>query len=164
MRFKYSLCNRKKMIELSKAVYAGSFDPFTLGHLDIVEQAIPLFDEVIILLCNNSSKTRMTNVATMATMIGKCCLKYNNVKVQVCSMLVADYCKEQECEYLIRGLRNTTDYLYEESVAKINTEINPDLKTIYFRTRNEVLSSTFVKELYRYGKDITKYLPEEIHL
>ena len=91
-------------------------------------------------------------------------LKYTNVKVQVCNKLVADYCKEQGCEYLIRGLRNTTDYLYEENVASINTEINPNIKTIYFRTRNEVLSSTFVKELYKYGKDITKYLPKEIHL
>ena len=152
------------MIKLTKAVYAGSFDPFTLGHLDIVEQAVPLSDEVIVLLCDNSSKTRMTNVASMATMIGKCCLKYTNVKVQVCNKLVADYCKEQGCEYLIRGLRNTTDYLYEENVASINTEINPNIKTIYFRTRNEVLSSTFVKELYKYGKDITKYLPKEIHL
>ena len=65
---------------------------------------------------------------------------------------------------MIRGLRNTTDYLYEENVASINTEINPNIKTIYFRTRNEVLSSTFVKELYKYGKDIIKYLPKEIHL
>lgn len=76
---------------MTKAVYAGSFDSLTLGRLDILEQAVPLFDEVIILLCDNSSKTRMTNVASMATMIGKCCLKCTNVKVQVCSMLLVSF-------------------------------------------------------------------------
>lgn len=149
---------------MAKAVYAGSFDPFTLGHLDIVEQAVPLFNEIIILLCDNPMKTRMTDIVIMKIMIEKCCLKYPNVKVQFCDKLVADYCKEHCCEYLIRGLRNTTDYLYEENVANINTEINPNIKTIYFRTRNGVLSSTFVKELHRYGKDTTKYLPKEIIL
>lgn len=147
-----------------KAVYAGSFDPFTLGHLDIVKQAIPLFDEVIILLCDNSSKTRMTDIWQMSCMIEQCCKKYSNVTVDIAKGLVADYCNENECEYLIRGLRNTTDYLYEENVANINTEINPDIKTIYFRTRNGVLSSTFVKELHRYGKNTSKYLPKEIKI
>ena len=128
---------------MTKAVYAGSFDPFTLGHLDIVEQAVPLFDEVIVLLCDNSSKTRMTNIASMATMIGKCCLKYTNVKVQICNKLVADYCKEQGCEYLIRGLRNTTDYLYEENVASINTEINPNIKTRYLTMLILILNNIF---------------------
>lgn len=147
---------------MTKAVYAGSFDPFTLGHLDIVEQAAPLFDEVVILICDNSAKTRMTDIVIMKIMIEKCCLKYPNVKVRFCDKLIADYCKTYDINYLIRGLRNTTDYLYEENIANINNEINPDLKTIYFRTRNEAISSSMVKELYKYGKAVDKYLPEGV--
>lgn len=76
--------------------------------------------------------------------------------------LVADYCKSVDAQYLVRGLRNTSDYLYEENIAKINAEINPNLKTVYFRATNEVVSSSMVRELFGYGKDISKYLPEEV--
>lgn len=148
-----------------KAVYAGSFDPFTLGHLDIVEQAAPLFDEVIILFCDNSNKKRFTPEVKMFEQVMEYCrVRFDGkVKVRLVSnYLVADYCKTYEIDYLIRGLRNTTDYLYEENIAKINSEINPDLKTIYFRTRNEAISSSMVKELYKYGKAVDKYLPEGV--
>lgn len=147
---------------MTKAVYAGSFDPFTLGHLDIVEQAAPLFDEVTILICDNSAKTRMTNAFQMSIMIERCCKKYPNVTVDITKGLVGDYCGLYEYEYLIRGLRNTSDYLYEENIAKINYEINSDLKTIYFRAKNEAISSSMVKELYKYGKAVDKYLPEGV--
>lgn len=149
---------------MTKAVYAGSFDPFTLGHLDIVEQAVPLFDEVTILICDNSSKTRMTDAFKMSIMIEECCKKYPNVTVDVTKGLVGDYCGLYCYEYLIRGLRNTSDYLYEENIAKINHEVNSDLKTIYFRSQNEAISSSMVKELWKYEKDVDKYLPRGVSI
>jgi pantetheine-phosphate adenylyltransferase len=76
--------------------------------------------------------------------------------------LVADYCKTLNAQYLVRGIRNTSDYLYEENIAKINREINPELKTIYFRADNEVISSSMVRELAHYNKDISAYVPVEI--
>lgn len=150
---------------MTKAVYAGSFDPFTLGHLDIVEQAVPLFDEVEILFCVNSNKKRFTPAEKMFDQVTEYCRAHFGSKVKVRfvnNYVVADYCKTYEIDYFIRGLRNTTDYLYEENIAKINNEINPDLKTIYFRTRNEVISSSMVKELYKYGKEVDKYLPKGV--
>jgi pantetheine-phosphate adenylyltransferase len=85
-----------------------------------------------------------------------------NESVHIYTGLVADYCKENGIDYLVRGLRNTSDYLYEEEVAKINAEIFPRLKTVYFRAKDDVISSTLVKLLYEQNKDITKYLPKEI--
>ena len=89
---------------------------------------------------------------------------YDNVSVvELDGCLVADYCKERDICYLVRGLRNTSDYLYEENIAKINSTINPDLKTIYFRSNNDVISSSMVRELAKYGKDVSKYVPLEIY-
>ena len=150
---------------MTKAVYAGSFDPFTLGHLDIVEQAVPLFDEVYVLFCDNPNKKRFTSTQKMFEQVMEYCrVRFGDkVKVRLArNYLVADYCKTYDIDYLIRGLRNTTDYLYEENIANINNEINPNLKTIYFRTRNEAISSSMVKELYKYGKVVDKYLPKGV--
>ena len=76
--------------------------------------------------------------------------------------LIADYCKSVDSEYLIRGLRNTSDYMYEENIAKINQEINPRLKTVYFRADNEIISSSMVRELMAFNKNVDKYVPKEI--
>ena len=73
-----------------------------------------------------------------------------------------DFCKEHNIDYLVRGLRNTSDYLYEENIAKINYELNPKLKTIYFRSENEAISSSMIREFLKYGKPVHKYVPKEI--
>ena len=147
---------------MSKAVFAGSFDPFHLGHLDILEQAIPLFDEINVLICENSTKQRKTDVHEMYSAIIDCCKKHPNVKVTICNRLVADYCKEHGYEYIVRGLRNTSDYLYEENVANINIATNPNLKIAYLRSRCGHISSTLIKELLKHGKNVSMYLPKEI--
>jgi len=144
---------------MKKAVYAGSFDPFTNGHLYLYNQAINLFDEVIILLAANPAKHRLTDIDNMRAMIQDVT---RNEIVIVHNGLVADYCKENDIRYLVRGLRNTSDYLYEEEVAKINAEIFPGLKTVYFRAKDDVVSSTLVKILYEQNKDISKYIPKGI--
>lgn len=147
---------------MMKAAYAGSFDPFTNGHLYIYKQAVQLFgfSNVTILLANNPSKKRYTNIDTMRDIL-KARVGLN---VDICDGLVADYCMENDIDYLVRGLRNTSDYMYEEEVAKINSEINPELKTIYFRAKDDVISSTMVRLLNEQGKDISKYVPEGVSL
>lgn len=147
-----------------KALYAGSFDPFTNGHLHIAEKAAELFDELVIGVTSNSNKKRTTDLYDMAYAMYELFQPYNNVSVvELDGCLVADYCRKRDICYLVRGLRNTSDYLYEENIAKINSEINPNLKTIYFRSDNDVISSSMVRELQKYGKDISKYVPEEIY-
>lgn len=145
-----------------KALYAGSFDPFTNGHLSIVEKAAELFDEVIVGIAENSNKKRSSDIYNMKDAIREQLKHYDNVSVIIIDSLVADYCKKKDICYLVRGLRNTSDYLYEENIAKINNEINPNLRTIYFRAENDVISSSMVRELREYGKDISKFVPEEI--
>ena len=147
-----------------KAVYAGSFDPFTNGHLYIIQEASEMFDKVYVLIANNANKKRSTNTEEMAEAIAKTMFHEGlfNVCIVIYDGLVADFCLDNNVEYLIRGLRNTSDYLYEENIAKINHEINPNLKTIYYRANNDVVSSSLVREMLSYGKDIDKYVPEEV--
>lgn len=146
-----------------KALYAGSFDPFTNGHLSIVEKAAELFDRVVIGIAYNSKKKRNTELNAMIEAIRKQVSNLDNVYVTRIDGLVADWCQKRDVCYLVRGLRDTTDYLYEENIAKINKEINPNLRTIYFRADNDVISSSMVRELIEYNKDVSKYVPEEIY-
>ena len=147
-----------------KAVYAGSFDPFTNGHLSIVKEASKVFETVIVCIAFNSNKKRHSNVQEMQCAIAQVLLQEGLENVSVCihDGLIADFCAEHNAEYLVRGLRNTTDYLYEENIAKINSEINPNLTTIYFRAKDDVISSSMVRELLHYGKDISKYVPAQV--
>ena len=145
------------------AIYAGSFDPFTNGHLAIVEKSSEIFDNIIIGIAHNNKKQRNTDINTMRDAIERQTLNFKNVSVVIIDKLIADYCKENGIYYLVRGLRNTTDYLYEENIAKINNEINPNLRTIYFRADNDAISSSMIRELIKYNKDVSKYVPEEIY-
>ena len=147
-----------------KAVYAGSFDPFTDGHLYIVEEASRMFDRVYVLIANNANKKRQSSAEEMGKAIAMTLYREGlfNVCVVVHNGFVADFCRDHDVEYLIRGLRNTSDYLYEENIAKINHEINPDLKTIYYRANNDVVSSSLIREMIAYGKDVSDYIPKDV--
>ena len=146
------------------AVYAGSFDPFTNGHLSIVKEASALFDTVYICIAKNSDKKRFVNENQMGSAITACLATegINNCAVVTTKGMIADFCKEHGVDYLVRGLRNTSDYLYEENIAKINYELNPNLKTIYFRAIDETVSSSMVREFMKYGKPVDKYVPSEV--
>lgn len=150
-----------------KAIYAGSFDPFTNGHLNIVMQASELFDFVYVIISDNSQKkTRLFDINKMMHTINST-LSSRNIKNVLCrttNKLIADLAKDLGCDYLIRGLRNPNDYNYEENIAKINKELNSSLKTIYFRSENEIVSSSFVRELIKYNKSISNYVPTEVNL
>lgn len=147
-----------------KAIYAGTFDPFTNGHLHIVQAAAQLFDSVVILSASNSKKIRMFERESMSLAIEACMKRIglNNVEVLMTDKLTADVCNKLGAEYLVRGLRNTTDYMYEEEIAKFNQRIYPNLKTIYLRANDDVISSSMVRELYIYDKNYYEYVPEEI--
>lgn len=147
-----------------KAVYAGSFDPFTNGHLEIVREAAKFFDEVLVLCAVNPKKDLTFSRPGMVAAIGRSLRAQGlgNVRVISSDALTADVCAKYGAEYLVRGLRNTSDYLYEEEIARFNQKINPGLKTIYFRAVDAAISSTMVKELFPRGKDVTEYVPTEI--
>lgn len=147
-----------------KAIYPGSFDPFTNGHLDIVKKAAALFDEVDVVIGVNSNKRRTFTAEAMKLAIEKTLqeLGLHNVSVIIHDGLVAAYAKENDISYMIRGLRNNMDYNYEENIAEVNKLINPRLEYVYFRAENVAVSSSMVKELRSYGLDISPYVPKAI--
>lgn len=146
------------------AIYAGSFDPFTNGHLDIVREATRIFDFVIIVCAVNSKKAPRFNRDEMCYAITECLRRHEifNAKVMVSDQLISEIATKHDAEYLVRGLRNTMDFMYEEEIAKFNHRINPELRTIYIRAVDETLSSSAVKELLAYGRDISELVPKEV--
>lgn len=147
-----------------KALYPGSFDPFTNGHLDIVKKAAELFEEVYIVIGVNANKRRSFSAEGMKKAIEETLQEQGLDNCQVCVYegLVAEFSKTLGIQYMIRGLRNNMDYNYEENIAEVNKLINPDMEYVYFRAENVAVSSSMVKELYSYQRDISKFVPAKI--
>ena len=146
------------------AIYPGSFDPFTNGHLDIVRKAADIFDRVYIVIGVNAEKRRSFPADRMAAAISETLAeqKIENCEVVIWEGLVAEYARLRGTEYMIRGLRNNMDYNYEENVASVNKLINPELEYVYFRSNNIAVSSSMVKELHGYGKDVSAFVPAAV--
>ena len=146
------------------AMYPGSFDPFTNGHLDIVKKASELFELVYIVIGVNSSKKRSFPAESMKIAIEKALQenRITNCVVCVYDGLTAAYSKLNGIHYMIRGLRNNMDYNYEENIAEVNKLINPDMEYVYFRAENVAVSSSMVKELHGYGLDVSSYVPKPV--
>ncbi|MBO5142193.1 MAG: pantetheine-phosphate adenylyltransferase [Clostridia bacterium] len=144
--------------------YAGSFDPFTNGHLHVIINSAKLFDKVIVGIGVHPKKTRRFDKELMKQTIEKILLRenLNNVEVVIYNNLSVDVALEYGCTFLVRGVRNGMDYEYEENMASINEEIS-GLDTIYIRAgKLGNISSSMVMELLRNNKDVSKYLPPEI--
>ena len=149
---------------MPKALYAGSFDPFTTGHLNVLLQASKVFEKVYLVIAVNSEKTRRIDKKIMQEAIEKVLINRDitNVEVLTYEGLTVDIAKEKGAEFLVRGLRNGTDYQYEENIALINNKI-AGIETIYFRAgKTSHISSSIVMELKKYGRDITNLVPQEI--
>ena len=146
------------------AIYPGSFDPFTNGHLDIVRKACDIFDRVWIVIGVNAEKRRSFSAEKMAEAIVETLNEegLSNFEVVTWDGLVAEYARRMGTAYMIRGLRNNMDYNYEENVAAVNKLINPELEYVYFRSNNVAVSSSMVKELYSYGKDVSQFVPKAV--
>lgn len=149
---------------IKKAIVSGSYDPFTMGHLDIVKDASEIFDEVHIVIFTNSQKKRHFDVDDMCRAIEKSLLDCNitNCVVTHNNGLLAKYCKEHNITTSVRGLRNNLDYNYEENIVEVNKLLNDELKTIYLRGNGNKISSSTVRELLLYGEDVSKYVPRPV--
>lgn len=153
-----------KEINMRVGFYAGSFDPFTVGHLHIVKVACKLFDKVVIGIGINPKKTRRFDKLKMQNAISKLLESENisNFEVITFDGLTADVAKDCGAEFLIRGVRNGIDYDFEENLALINEEIS-GIDTIYIRAGEYgAISSSMVFELLKRGKDVSKYIPNFI--
>ena len=144
--------------------YAGSFDPFTNGHLHVIKKASELFDKIVIGIGINDKKENRFDRDLMKTAIEKVLNRENitNYNILIYDKLSTDVAKENNCTFLVRGIRNGMDYEYEENLALINEDIS-GLDTVYIRAgKFGNISSSSVMELLKYGKDISKYVPKEV--
>lgn len=143
------------------AIFPGSFDPFTKGHQDIVLRGLNLFDKIIIALGHNSQKTRYFELNSMLDHIRKAFENNPSIKVITYNELTASLAKKHNANFLLRGLRNTTDFEYENSIAEINKHLNPDLESVFLITSPDYayIRSSIVREVHLYGGDISDYLP-----
>ena len=149
---------------MKRAIYPGSFDPVTFGHLDIIERSAKIFDEVIIGVLNNSAKNALFTVEERVAMIEDLVRQYPNVTVDSFDGLLVDYAKKKEAAVIIRGLRAVTDFEYEIQIAQTNKVEYPELETIFLTTglHYSYLSSTIVRQFASYGGDITQFVPEAV--
>lgn len=146
---------------MKKAIFPGSFDPFTKGHADIVKRSIPLFDEVIIGIGHNEQKKRYFPIGETKEKIESVFIAEQKVKVIIYDGLTAEFAKKQGANYLIRGLRNTTDFEYENSICQANKYLWNELETVFLITSPAYasISSSIIREIHRHGNDVTDLLP-----
>jgi len=149
---------------LKIAIYPGSFDPITCGHLDIIKRSCKVFDKVIVAVLNNGSKKPMFSVSERMQLINRCIKDLPNCEVDSFDGLLMDYAKKKNADTVIRGLRAISDFEYEFQMALLNKKLNPDIETMFMVTNLNCLyiSSSVVKEICLYGGNTQGLVPEEI--
>ncbi|MDA0259697.1 MAG: pantetheine-phosphate adenylyltransferase [Actinobacteria bacterium] len=148
---------------MKRVVCPGSFDPITFGHLDIVERASSIFDEVVIAVMVNKTKQTLFTVEERIEMTKEVTSKFPNVKVDSWSGLLVDYCKTNDISIIVKGLRAVTDFDYELQMSQINLQLQ-GVETLFLSTApaHSFLSSSLVKEIASHGGDVSSYIPETL--
>ena len=147
------------------AICPGSFDPITLGHLNIIRRCSKIFDRVVVCIMVNSTKTTpMFSLDERADMVRRAVSKYPNVTVDTSDELLAEYARQYESAVVVKGLRAASDFEYEFQMDLINKNINPELETMFLTASGKYtfLSSSVVRQMARYGADLTGLVPDEI--
>lgn len=146
------------------ALFPGSFDPFTKGHYDIVIRGLKLFDEIVVAIGQNTKKKRYFPLDMMIEKVTETFAKQEKIKVVTYNELTASFVKKFDARFLLRGLRNTTDFEYENSIAQVNKYLNSDLESVFLITSPEyaAINSSIIREVHRYKGDISVFLPYEL--
>ncbi len=149
---------------MRRAIYPGSFDPVTFGHLDIIKRSAGMFDEIIVAVLQNSQKISLFNADVRVTILEDLLKDLDNVKVEAFDGLLVDFARKKEARTIVRGLRAVTDFEYELQIAQTNKVQYPDLDTVFLVTdlNYSYLSSSIVKEFASFGGDISKFVPASI--
>lgn len=149
---------------MKRAIYPGSFDPVTLGHMDIISRAAKVVDELIVAVLINSAKKPLFSVEERVSMLEEMTRDIPNVKVKSFDGLLVEYAESEKADFIVRGLRAVTDFEYELQIAQSNHIVNPRVDTLFLTTSLEYayLSSTIVREIASYGGDISHFVPEQL--
>ena len=149
------------MSKSGTAVYAGSFDPITIGHLDLVRRACRLFDTVILAVGANPSKKTLLSVDERIAVLHACTSDLPEVRIDSFQGLLVDYCARVEASAILRGLRAVSDFEFEFQIGLANMDMAPDIETVFLLTepRNIFISSSLVKEIATNGGDVSRYVP-----
>jgi pantetheine-phosphate adenylyltransferase len=150
---------------MKRAIFPGSFDPFTLGHYDIIERGAKLFDEVIIAIGVNADKKYMFTLEQRKKFIEKAFANNNRVKVVTYKGLTVDFCKEINVDFILRGLRNPADFEFEKAIAHTNRDLAP-VETVFLLTsaKTSYISSSIVRDVIRNNGDYTKLVPKSVRI
>lgn len=145
-------------------IYPGSFDPLTNGHLDIIRRAAHLFDILYVAVARNSDKEPLFTIEERLEILHECCPESNTIKITSFDGLLADFCIKNEVSFIVRGLRATADYEYEQALAVMNKKLAHRLETLFFTASPEYsfVSSRMMKEVARYGGDISSLVPRSV--
>lgn len=146
------------------AIFPGSFDPITIGHVDVVERALPLFDEMVIAIGVNTQKKYLFDLDKRIEWIKKVFEHEPKVKVEHYSGLTINYCKKRGARYIVRGIRSAADFEYEKTIAHLNNTMEPDIETLLILAKPTLasVSSTIVREIIIGDGDISKFIPEQV--
>jgi pantetheine-phosphate adenylyltransferase len=148
------------------ALYAGSFDPITNGHIDVIERATGLFDKVLVAIAVNSKKQNLFSTEERLDMCRQSLAHLQSVEIVYTQGLIAEYAVEQGVSALIRGLRSVTDFDYEMQIALMNRKMQPDLQTVFLMPHEKYtyLNSSIIRELSRYKKDVSDFVPPPVQM
>ncbi len=146
------------------AVYAGSFDPITLGHVDLIERASALFSDVVVALGVHPTRDPLFSIAERTRLVAGVAKNYPNVTVDSFDGLLIEFCRKIGARVIVRGLRAATDFEYELQIAHANADLHPEVDTIFLptRTKHGFLSASLVREIASHGGDVSRYAPPAV--
>ena len=151
---------------MKRAIFPGSFDPITLGHISVIQRALPLFDQIIVAIGNNSQKNYMFDLKQREDWIKGAFVNEPKILVDIYQGLTVNYCESKEAKFILRGLRNQQDFEFERNISQMNKKLNDEIETVFLFTDLEyaAINSSIVRDIIRNGGDANQFLPENINL